>query len=298
MTKSNSGQGRLRSGARHIVVVTAVLATATSIALAGAGSSFALWNSSVVVSAGSVTSGAVAVTQQGFAAMGTQFSSDNLSVTAPVTVTNTGSVSSDFSASLGLAAGSSPALASAVSVSVWEIGSDAECTVLSAPLDPVSGTWSAPPALTGRLAPGTSQLLCFRSILEPGALMSQPGASVTPELTVTARVGGWSALAIASTTQRTPSLPGIGCTQQGTTAVLDWPNPGSSNYGLYLNGVAIAKTKNATPPYVFGADLLTAAGIVSPGVVTVEVRQLGQATVLFIRTVTVVLVGAQLELRC
>ena len=183
-------------------------------------------------------------------------------------------------------------------MSVWQIGSVAECTVLAAPVYARTGTWSAAPAFSGQLAPGAAQLFCFRSILDPNVLSSQPGASVTPELTVTARIGGWSAVAIASTTQRTPNLAGIGCTQQGTTAALDWLNPASSNCGLYVNGIEVAKTKKAQSPYLFGADELAAAGIVSPGVVTVEVRQLGQGTVLFTRTITVVLLGTQLELRC
>ena len=298
MSRSNSGQDRHRHGARRILAVTAVLAAATSIALADAGSSFALWNSSVVVSAGSINSGTVGVTQQGFEGMGIDYSPSHLSVTSPVAVANTGSASFDFRASVGLAAGSSPALASAASVSVWEIGSVGECTAQSTPGPALIGTWSAAPALSGHLAPGADQLFCFRGILDPGALASQPGVSVTPELTVTAGIGGWSARAIASATQRTPSLPGIGCTQQGTTAVLDWLNSGSSNYALYVNGVEVAKTKTAMSPYLFGADDLTAAGIISPGILTVEVRQLGQGTVLFARTVTVVLVGTQLELGC
>jgi hypothetical protein len=298
MPQSNSGHDRHRPGWQPILAISASLAIATSIALTGAGSSFALWNSSVVVSAGSLNSGTVAITQQGFEAMGTDFSPGDLSVTSPVTVTNTGLASFDLSASVDLAAGSSPGLAAAVSVIVWEIGSIAECTALSAPVLARTGTWSAAPAFSGRLASGAAQLFCFRSILDPRALDTQPGATVTAELTVTAKVGGWSAVAVAAATQRTPSLPGIGCTQQGTTAVLDWLNTAGVNYGLYVNGVEAAKTKKAMSPYLFSVDDLAAAGIVSPGEVIVEVRQLGQGAVLFARTITLVLVGTQLEVRC
>ena len=90
MTQSNAGQDRHQGAVRRILAVTAVLATAMSIALVDAGSSFALWNASVVVGAGSLGSGTVGVTQQGFAAMGTDYSLGNLSVTSPVAVTNTG----------------------------------------------------------------------------------------------------------------------------------------------------------------------------------------------------------------
>ena len=173
-----------------LAVVAGVVIGST---LAAGGAAVALWTTSASVSTRAAT-GAVALSTTDPTSLQRDYTASVPAITGTWSLTNTGSVDADYSTTGSLASGSSADLAASVSVVAWPVprGSTAgaSCTASAAVgSGSVSGTWSAPPRLTGSLAAGASAAWCIRS----STSTTSPLGRVTPVLRATLATGSWSA---------------------------------------------------------------------------------------------------------
>lgn len=196
--------GRARVAGLRILVAGAI---ATTLAVAGSTAGYAYWTAAIDKGA-SVTNGNVAITTTGLTALATTYkpglpgvSPSQLSQTAPVTVTNTGT------APVGLAlavSGGTASFNSLVTVRVWKQG--ATCTAsTTVPGTATSGTLATLPALpadANTAAAGAAVVLCIRTTLS-GTFETANNLSSTPTVTVTGAVGtNWTASTTNSFTQK------------------------------------------------------------------------------------------------
>jgi hypothetical protein len=208
----------------------------------GAGSGFALWRSSSVVSA-TATVGALSAQVTGAAALTTTYASRTAATTAPVTFRNVGTVPASWRVDTTVASttdGASSTLASRVTVLSWPVSAVSACTSAAVvPSGALSGTWAAPPVLPGgTLAAGASSSWCYRTT--PTADAPAAG-TVTPTLTLTLSAGTWRAAASGALSQGTSAtLPPQYCTDAGSWYVtLRYDKtrfPLGTYYGLLVNG--------------------------------------------------------------
>ena len=175
-----------------IGLVVFLIATGT---LAGS----AYW-SAVVSRSATVTAAAPATTtsgvdglavtyKQGFAPSGSVvIAAPSLTVTAPITITNTGSTPLNYSVSVS--GGNAT-----VTLLLWTRGATCDASTAPAP-GATTGTLSAPPLMPAdatSAAAGASLLLCARTTLASN-FADAAGVSNTPTMTFTGRVGdNWSA---------------------------------------------------------------------------------------------------------
>lgn len=224
--------------ARRLRVAAAVVAALLLVA-GGAGAAWAYW-SSTATAATSVASGTVGITLGGAASLASGYTSSDRSRSAALTVTNTGTLAASYSLAT-TTSGSAP-LASAVVVTRWSTTSASACSG-SVPGSAVSGTWAAPPPMTGTLAAGAAQIWCVRTTITSAQVAALPGTSVTATLTATGANGAWTSTAAQSVTQTVAGLPiaTMQCTPWGSPwgVVVSWDPPSGWGYhveGLWLNG--------------------------------------------------------------
>lgn len=262
-----------RSRARHRATRSAASRAWALVALGLAGilgiglglpaaGSYALWNSATAVSAGSIQSGSLTAAASVSPTLAVTYSSSTTSKTGGFTVTNNGTGAATYATAATLRSGSDATLARSVTVVVWKTASVATC---GSPVSPVTGTWSAFPALSGTLAAGAAQSYCVRTTI--GAVTGLPsGATVYPTIIATLRIGGWSSAAAVDVTQSftddvKPSTP-TGLVASSTTMTstrLSWTaatdNVGVKDYLVYRGSTVVATI--AAPATAFTNSGLT-----------------------------------------
>lgn len=166
-------------------------ALAALLVTGSASAAFALWSASAS-GGSSVILGKLAGSLSGTDAMTTTFSSSVTSLTAPLTLTNAGSIAGTYSTSVAASQGS--ALASSIRVDAWQVAGTADCTG-SAPVGSpsVSGTWASLPSLSGSLAPKASAVWCTRSTPAADAPAS---ATTNPVVSLVFSAGSWTSAAV------------------------------------------------------------------------------------------------------
>lgn len=269
---------------------TSVAGTATALIVflvaVGGGVSYALWNSSASTSA-EVKAATVALALDDSAAepLSGEFS-PGTTLTAPVTVTNTGTVSLDYTAAV-VASTPADGLASAsVDIFIWPMASESDCqSTTIAPLDAWSGTfaglYSAPSEV---LSAGASQVFCVRTALNVNTDVQ--GATAVAELVFTGS-NGWQSTATLSMNPAADIVPDPallpaeeGCNDAGDnsqkTIELNWEAvAGASSYRLsfYPEGqVGEVVVTEGTTTDITGANFNTVAGTTAnDGVGTVTI---------------------------
>ncbi|WP_349899859.1 fibronectin type III domain-containing protein [Parafrigoribacterium soli] len=226
--------------------------------------SYALWNSTTAVSAGSIQSGSLTAAVAVSPSLAITYSSSTTSKTGGFTVTNSGTAAATFATVATLRSGSDATLARNVMVVVWKTASVATC---GSPVSAVTGTWSAFPALSGSLAAGATQAYCVRTTI--GAVTGfSSGATVYPTLSATLKIGGWSSVASVDVTQSftddaRPSTPtGLAASSTTMTSTrLSWnastDNVGVKDYLVYRGTTLVA---TVTAPTTVFTDSGLAAG--------------------------------------
>ncbi|MCY7326550.1 MAG: RICIN domain-containing protein [Microbacteriaceae bacterium] len=237
---------------RHRTAIA--IGAAAFLVLAGTGVGNAFW-STQASTAGSVNAGTVGIATSGFPALATNYTASALTISAPVTVTNTGTVWAPFSLTLGVTAATT--LATGAIVRTWPVAAATACTATSiAPSAATTSSWADVPALTGTLEPGASATYCVRSSVTALQQSTIAGTNLSAALSVTSAVGSWAASATSSAAQAvldstSPSTPGapVASATTATGTSIAWP-PSTDNvavtaYGVYRDGVLLATVAGA-----------------------------------------------------
>ncbi|MCS6579714.1 ricin-type beta-trefoil lectin domain protein [Curtobacterium poinsettiae] len=229
---------------RRVLLLGATAAAVVAIELAGGGTAWATWTAPAQSVRAAATTGSVAVGIRGVEDLATTYSSDALTRTALVTVSNSGSVPAATTLSLAATAGS--ALSSAVQVDIWQSTNANPCS--GAPSSAAitgSGTTIAPVVAT--LAAGASRSTCVRTSVSQGQRFDLSGGATTLDATVTARQGSWTGIAHARAAQViadtvTPSVPSK-TAETDSSITLTWAAPadtsGIGSYAVYRDGVLV-----------------------------------------------------------
>ena len=226
--------------------------------LVGAVSASALWTApSVSPGLVSASAGSLAVTQSGFASLSATYNATVRSTTAPVAVTNSGTIPAPYTLALGVTA--SNALATGASVRVWPTPTGAECTAASVVAAGASASnWTNIPTLTGTLAPGASIVYCIRTSITPAQQDSLASLGIQATLSLSSHVGTWSAITLADATQniidtQKPSTPGtpVASRTSSVRTTLTWTastdNVGVVGYDIYRDGTLLGSV--TTPSF-------------------------------------------------
>jgi hypothetical protein len=233
------------------------LALALFLTLAGTSVAQAGWTTPPVTATASVAAGTLGVAQSGFDAASLAFTSGALSVTKPLTVTNTGSVSAPYSLAFG-AQGSVTQLATDMVVRIWVVDNAGACTAAASATGTSAGTWSTLAPLAGKLAVGGSAVYCMRTSITAAQRFTRLADTVTATATLSASVGSWTSRppvtvwtqTVANTL--TPGTPTATATTDRSIA-LTWAPPADSfavtGYRVYRDGSLITTTTTATPGY-------------------------------------------------
>ncbi|NRD25581.1 hypothetical protein [Frigoribacterium sp. VKM Ac-2836] len=212
----------------------------------GTGTSWALWSASTSFDQ-TATLGTLSTSVDGVSSLGTTYESRSASVTAPVTLRNTGNVAATGTIQASTAPTNTPAsttLLSEISVVTWPVDSTTACTPsATAPSTALAGTWASPPAPPSVVLPaGGSASWCYRTTPTADAPAS---ATVDASLTTTVTAGSWTASSSAGFSQATAdSLPPVYCTDTGAWYVTirydKSTRPLDTYYGLSIDGTLVA----------------------------------------------------------
>ncbi|MEL4319590.1 TasA family protein [Leifsonia sp. YIM 134122] len=180
---SSSLQGRL-------TVITGAIVALCAAAILTSGGTFALWNSTASVSAGTITSGTLAITVNDGSTSPISFSQMPLAPgtmgIAAIKVTNSGTIPLDLHVLSTTVSSTTNALAPQLRLGVAAVASSAACTG-AAVADPTvalaSFSTPASPGLS-TLAAGVSTYLCFELKLDSAAPQSVQGGTATFTITL------------------------------------------------------------------------------------------------------------------
>ncbi|RII94289.1 hypothetical protein DZF95_04240 [Clavibacter michiganensis] len=220
-----------------------------TVLLVGAGSTagYALWGSSTTTGT-SVRAATVAVTSTGFDQLAGAVSSSSPSRTATVVVTNTGTASSPWTGTVSATASADAdkALARGTKVVAWSTTASSCSATSSVGSGSVSGTWAAPPTVSGTLAGGAKSTWCVRTTAS--GFPTSGSATVTGTLGVVLGSGSWTGRASTSATQTAagPAVTGgFRCTPTDGDwyVTLAWDVENEPYYGVFVNGTRIAKSQ-------------------------------------------------------
>lgn len=275
-----SGRALLTAG----LVVALVAGTSTA--------ALALWSSSGATRS-SATLGKIVGGISGTGSMTTTFSPTVSSMTAPLTFSDGGSLAGTYSTTTAVTQGS--ALAAAVHVDAWPVGSTSACTGATAiGSGAVSGTWAQLPAMTGSLAPSGAAVWCTRSTPTSQAAAGRATANITVSVTLMTPVGGWTSAPVSggfylnTSADFTPpaaagATPALTCTDyDGSNHVrIAWdPSTRSSDtyYGLAVAGTRVNPPAQGYTGYIdlAGSDVPTSVAADGPARVDVDVLDANQ----------------------
>lgn len=161
------------------------------------------------------------------------------SVTAPITITNTGSLAGTATTAVTLDPGGPATVAQSVSVVAWPVTSSVGCTDASAVgSGAVTGTWASLPSLTSDLPAGRSATWCTRGTPDGSA---PPSSSADVRIVVTLASGSWTATdhgGFTLSTATTSPVPALTCEDQdGNVVYLSWDagsRPSDTSYGAFI----------------------------------------------------------------
>ncbi len=237
-----------RGALRAIGITAAVAIVATAGAVLSAGGSYALWNGAAITPASTVTAGTIIAGETFSASPAVTYNGSTSTTTVGLTIANSGNVTAAYSTATPPATGQ---LASAISVVFWKVAAVSACTAGATPVSPVTGTWAAPPVLSGSLAGGASDKYCLRTTI--GSVTGIASTSqVTPTVTANLNVANaWTSAASSTFTQTfvdnvAPSTPPAfaGSSTTGTSAALTWQpstdNVGVTGYIVKRNGTTVS----------------------------------------------------------
>lgn len=243
---------------RRRVGWTGILAGAAALmmALAGPVTAQAVWMTSESTVTASASSGRLTFTLSDFSALATTYSSGALTMTGPITVTNTGTVPSPYTLTFGVQA--STALAAAVDVRVWPVTTAAGCTAATPAAGASGASWTTVDAVTGTLAPTSAAYYCVRSSVSQAERFALVGGTTTATATLVAAQGSWTSTTSATATQSVANTltPGqvTKSTQSDASISIAWTAPADTvavtGYRVYRDGVLVATVPVAQRSYV------------------------------------------------
>jgi predicted ribosomally synthesized peptide with SipW-like signal peptide len=174
---------------RLTTITTAIIALCAA-AILTSGGTFALWNSTASVSAGTITSGTLGISVNDGSTSPITFTQMPLAPgtagIAAVKVTNTGSIPLDLHVLSTTVGSTTNALAPQLRLGVATVTASASCTGAAVP-DPTTALASfSTPASPGlaTLAAGVSTYLCFELKLDSAAPQSVQGGTATFTITL------------------------------------------------------------------------------------------------------------------
>ncbi|MFC4243320.1 hypothetical protein ACFOYW_08035 [Gryllotalpicola reticulitermitis] len=232
---------------RRIGIIVAI-AAAVVVALGGGSIAWAVWSGNASVS-GSVSSGNVSISATGLDKLGQQFTVATTSTTpALVKLTNTGSLA--VTGFTGTVSGTSgQALASDITVRIWDAGRNATSCPASVPtgVTPWTGSWATgtiawPAPATSVPGGGTSyEGYCVISSITSSALTNDAGQTVAPQVTVVGNDGGW-------TSSATPALSSTFSTPAASPQTVTGSQVGiTSTSGVSVSGVSVQSSDGDWP---------------------------------------------------
>ncbi|MFB2556743.1 RICIN domain-containing protein [Herbiconiux liangxiaofengii] len=222
---------RSRGSATGLTITALVVALALPLGIAPAGptSAAASWRTPEHTTSAAISPGRLAIAQSGFATVATSYTSSALTVTAPVVITNAGSIPAPYTLRLGAQAAT--ALAQAVEVHVWAVPSSAGCTSSTTASGP-SANWTTVGAVTGTLAPAATAVYCIRTAVSQAQRFNQSAGSLVATSVVTAAQGSWTSTASATAAQSVADTVTPGATtklsETDSSISLTWSAPSDS----------------------------------------------------------------------
>lgn len=249
----------------------------------GSSAAWALWSATGTASS-SVTIGKVSAAISGTSDMTTTFSSTVTSVTKPVTLTNSGSIAGTTSTGVSVVAGSSTALARAISVVAWPVASTKACSASTAVgTGSVTGTWASLPSMSSKLAAGTAAVWCVRSTPTSAAPASTT-TNVNIALTLTS--GTWASTAVQggfsmNTSAATSASPALTCTDHsGNYVDVRWPassRPTDTYYAAFVKDTQIGQKAQDYSGFITVSPSDVPSSVATSGTQTVVVKVLDSA---------------------
>jgi hypothetical protein len=223
--------------------------------LSVAGIASALWTAPSPLSS-TVTAGALTVAQGGYAGLNATYNSSTLSVTAAITISNTGNVKAD-SFTMQVIAKNGTALSNATILTVWDVKSAVNCTKdVGIPGGSRSATLTAGVSTTGALAVGATPIYCLRTTVAAG--YTSNGSVSEPVISLNYNTGSWSGASATTTALQTyqdtvaPSAPGkplasaVGAAQATLTWTGATDNVAVAYYAIYRDGVLVGTVTSPT----------------------------------------------------
>jgi chitodextrinase len=262
-----SHRGRTHRGERasqRPLVATAVVALLLAVVAVGnAGETAASLRDATTSDVATVQAASIEAVSDLTTSPDVVFSAGTTEKVGGLTISNVGSIDATYRTAT--TATGSAALASGVKVFVWPSTPAAGC--LTTPVNAISGTWAAFPALTGSLPAGGAQFYCVKTALAtPVGHASNTAVTATFSTTLTRNT--WTSDTSSAVTQTfvdaTPSAP-TNLTFSGTTSAsttLNWTaatdDVGVTGYDIYRGSTLIGSTTGATSFIVTGLTASTA----------------------------------------
>ncbi|KQS22572.1 hypothetical protein [Frigoribacterium sp. Leaf186] len=266
---------RARASARRATAAL-VVGVIVGVVLASGGAAAALWTANATLTE-QVRTGAVALSAGTVDGLQADYAGSTRSLTAPWTVTNSGTVQATYSTGGVLSSGSSTELARSIALVAWPVPAASDC-IASATVGSgrVEGTWAAVPNMTGTLASKASVTWCLRTSIAT----SSPTGRVNPTLTVSLAAGSWTATPldrrIVQNNTIAPAQTAV-CRPDGEAyAWLDF-DPSSrataTRYASYVGSTRVSTSEQTGdyPHFAFTRDTLPKDPF-GDGPITVDIR--------------------------
>ena len=240
---SRSGRPARWPTARAAITIASVV----FLTLAGTGVAQAVWTAAAVNPTASVSSGAVSISQTGFAALATTYDSTTLEATKSISVINEG-VPSHYTLTLGSLSSAPDSFAGTVSLRTWPIAGTGTCAS-APPTGATDSTWARGETFTGSLGAGATVRFCVQTSLASAT----SGSTMTARVDLRADVGSWSSsltrvTAIQRVAHAEPrTLAAVSQTDKSVT--LSWEAPEDSTvqwYQVYRDSIAVSSVQSAT----------------------------------------------------
>ncbi len=243
---------RTRRVGRYLVFALGGAIAVLAISQTGsANSSYALWNAADTVDAGSITTGSIRADID-IAGLSGGYTSSRLVRSGTVTISNTGTVSADYTTDFAWSAAS--ALTGAISTLVWKTASATDCSGAA----PAGATVLSAAGPTGTLAAGSTNVYCLSATLNPLGVPS--GSAAVATFDVNLQFGGWSSTDSASLAQTftdtaAPSIPTLSASDLTATSVtMAWTassdDVGVAGYDLYRGTQKVASLSASDTSFV------------------------------------------------
>jgi chitodextrinase len=242
-----------RVGRNLVIAVGAAVAILTISQTGSANSSYALWNSTATVDAGSITTGSI-LADIDIAGLSGAYTSGQLAQSGAVSISNNGTVSADYTTNFAWSAVSAAAMTGAISTLVWKAASPADCSSAA----PGGATVLSGAGPTGTLAAGATDVYCLSTTLNPSGVPSGSAASATFDVNL--QLSGWTSAATDSIAQTfsdtaAPSVPTLSCSDLTSTSVtMLWTasadDVGVVGYDLYRGTQKVASLSASDTKFV------------------------------------------------